>query len=119
MQSTENAVNKPQLMLNFDSGARDSQFELTGTHFAANSIVTLLSNDQAMTTVQADDKGSFKTVVATAGQAEGIYHITADQVADATVAYQLADTYPLREVQTDSSDENTGSNRIFLPLVNR
>lgn len=119
LPSTGTEVNKPQLMLNFDGGARNSQFELTGSHFAANSSVTLLNNDQSMTTVQVDGNGSFKTVVTTAGQTEGVYRITADQVANATVAYQLADTYPLRQVQTEPSDENAGNNRIFLPLVNR
>jgi hypothetical protein len=83
------AAYRPALAIDHESGAPGSFFVVTGTGFPPDSTVQIAANGTTLGDLAADSSGGVAFQLATAGAAEGVYHLRARASQVAGLAFTL------------------------------
>ena len=115
---------KPELNINYNSGAPGSFFTLTGVYFPPDSTATIQVNGQILGAVNTDGGGSFTFVLDTANADVGAYFVTTTVNPSATARFTLESSEPVRPQEGGGPvfDVSAGialTEFVFLPLVIR
>lgn len=107
---------------NYTTGAPGSFFTVTGYNFLPGQAVTIAANGQNLTTLQADEAGSFSFVLATDDADAGRYRISAN---GAPITLELLSSAPLRpreaadDILTIFLPAGIAENTLYLPKIQR
>lgn len=117
-------ITAPTLNTNYDSGAPNSVFTLTGSGFPSNIDTTIVINGQTLGVVPANTTGEFLFLLSTANADEGAYFVTASANPTATTSFILNSTNPVRPQEDngpvfDVPEGIAFTDFIFLPSILR
>lgn len=120
----EYEVVKPELLMNYTSGAPGSYLSVGGNNFPANETATITVNGHVMGTTAVGGNGSFLFILTTTNADEGEYYITASVNPSATKKFILNAAAPVRpqEDTGDTFDVPAGiafDQFIYLPAIVR
>jgi hypothetical protein len=113
---------EPALGSNYTTGAPGSSFTITGYNFLPGQTATIAANGRNLTTIQADESGSFSFVLATDDADAGRYRISAN---GAALTLELFASAPLRlreagdGVLTIFLPAGIAENTLYLPEIRR